>query len=304
MFRESWPAGTAAAMPRTDRIAEPWGSRTPYGPGETWPTRVDQYLADGLTEDDVERWVQSASILHSNGDALDIAVRDGRIVGVRGRAVDWVNQGRLDPEDLFGWQANDSPDRLTRPLVPAGDLAGAHHHRLGAGRDRSPADPRRPGGRGDRGPDARDAARRRGTTVRLGLALEELHRSENALAHQLLAVAERHKVEHELFHVGRDLATWSQDHVRRLAAFGDRYGVRLDAEPAGEPALLLLRDLRSVFIHAQGVSADWEMVAQVAQGIRDTDLLALAQRCHPQTVRQATWANSRIKESATQILVS
>src|ERR687889_721932 len=107
-------------MPRTDRIAEPWGTRPPYGPGKTWPTRVDQYLADGLTEDDVERWVQSASILHSNGDALDIAVRDGRIVGVRGRAVDRVNHGRLDPKDLFGWQANASPDRLTRPLVRRG----------------------------------------------------------------------------------------------------------------------------------------------------------------------------------------
>jgi anaerobic selenocysteine-containing dehydrogenase len=92
----------------------------PYGPGETWPTRVDQYLTDGLTEDDVERWVQSASILHSNGDALDIAVRDGRIVGVRGRAVDRVNHGRLDPEDLFGWQANASADRLSRPLVRRG----------------------------------------------------------------------------------------------------------------------------------------------------------------------------------------
>ncbi len=160
--------------------------------------------------------------------------------------------------------------------------------------------------------------------VRLGLALEELHRSENHLAHQLLAVAERHKVDHELFHVGHDLATWSQDHVRRLAPFGDRYGVRLDPEPAGEPRvlaklseavsdrlgrrsapdLLLLRDLRSLFVHASGVSADWEMVAQVAQGIRDTALLALAQRCHPQTLRQAKWANSRIKESATQILVT
>jgi hypothetical protein len=160
--------------------------------------------------------------------------------------------------------------------------------------------------------------------VRLGPALEELHRSENALAHQLLAVAERHEADHEIFHVGRDLATWSQDHVRRLAAFGDRYGVRLDPEPAGEPALLarvseavsdrlgrrsapallLLRDLRSLFTHASGVHADWEMVAQVAQAIRDTDLLALAQRCHPQTLRQAKWANSRIKESATQILVT
>ncbi len=46
------------------------------------------------------------------------------------------------------------------------------------------------------------------------------------------------------------------------------------------------------------------MIAQVAQGIRDTDLLALAQRCHPQTLRRAEWANSRLKESATQILVS
>ncbi|RBY91946.1 nitrate reductase [Blastococcus sp. TF02-8] len=104
-------------MPRVDRIAEPWGSRTPYGPGETWPTRVDSYLAGGLTEDDVDRWVQSATILHSNGDGLDIAVKDGRIVGVRGREVDRVNHGRLGPKDLFGWQANNSPDRLTKPLI-------------------------------------------------------------------------------------------------------------------------------------------------------------------------------------------
>jgi anaerobic selenocysteine-containing dehydrogenase len=104
-------------MSRIDRIAEPWGTRTPYGPGDTWPTRVDSYLADGLTEDDVDRWVQSATILHSNGDGLDIAVKDDRIVGVRGRAGDRVNHGRLGPNDLFGWQANHSPDRLTRPLV-------------------------------------------------------------------------------------------------------------------------------------------------------------------------------------------
>ena len=104
-------------MGRVDRIAEPWGTRTPYGPGEPWPVRVDTHLDEGLTEDDVQRWVSSASILHSNGDGMQIAVRDGRIVGVRGRAEDRVNHGRLDPKDLFGWQANNSPDRLTRPLV-------------------------------------------------------------------------------------------------------------------------------------------------------------------------------------------
>jgi anaerobic selenocysteine-containing dehydrogenase len=100
-----------------DRIAEPWGTRTPYGPGDVWPARVDSHLAGGLTAEQVDHWAQSASILHSNGDALDIAVKDGRIVGVRGRAVDRVNHGRLGPKDLYGWQANHSSDRLTRPLI-------------------------------------------------------------------------------------------------------------------------------------------------------------------------------------------
>ncbi len=104
-------------MGKRDGIAEPWGTRTPYGPGEPWPVRVDSHLADGLRPDDVDRWVRSAAVLHSNGDGLDIAVQDGRIVGVRGRADDRVNHGRLDPKDLFGWQANSSPDRLTTPLV-------------------------------------------------------------------------------------------------------------------------------------------------------------------------------------------
>jgi ferredoxin-nitrate reductase len=103
-----------------DRIADPWGERTPYARGDAWPVRVDAQLADGLDQRDVDCWVQSASLLHSNGDAIDIAVKDGRIAGVRGRAHDRVNHGRLDPKDLFGWQANHHRDRLTRPLVREG----------------------------------------------------------------------------------------------------------------------------------------------------------------------------------------
>src|SRR5215217_4590640 len=104
----------------TDRIADPWGERTPFGPSgpeSEWPARVDQYLANGLHDEQIDRWVQAASLLHSNGDAMDIAVQDGRIVGVRGRASDRVNRGRLGPKDLFAWQANHAPDRLNRPLV-------------------------------------------------------------------------------------------------------------------------------------------------------------------------------------------
>ncbi|GEK21029.1 molybdopterin oxidoreductase family protein [Cellulomonas xylanilytica] len=104
-------------MVTSDRIGEPWGARTPYGRGQQWPVRVDTYLDAGVSPPDVDRWVQTASILHSNGDAMDIAVKDGRIVGVRGRGQDRVNHGRLGVKDLYGWQANASPDRLTRPLV-------------------------------------------------------------------------------------------------------------------------------------------------------------------------------------------
>lgn len=97
-----------------DPIVDPWGPRSPVGPGEPWSERVDEFLLDGTKPD---RWVQTASVLHSNGDTYDVAVQDGRLVGVRGRAGDRVNRGRLGPKDLFGWQANASVDRLATPLV-------------------------------------------------------------------------------------------------------------------------------------------------------------------------------------------
>ena len=72
----------------TDRIADIYGLRTPHAKGTVWPARVDQYLDPGIAESDVESWVQSACLLCSNGCGMDIAVKDGRMVGVRGRATD------------------------------------------------------------------------------------------------------------------------------------------------------------------------------------------------------------------------
>jgi ferredoxin-nitrate reductase len=98
-----------------DRITNIWGERTPHGAETDWPIRVDSQL--DVPAEDVESWHTSACVLCSNGCGLEIAVKDGRIVGVRGRVEDRVNHGRLGPKGLFGWQANNSPDRLTRPLI-------------------------------------------------------------------------------------------------------------------------------------------------------------------------------------------
>jgi anaerobic selenocysteine-containing dehydrogenase len=97
-------------MRTRDSIADVWGDRTPYA-GD-WPVRVDQRGTD-----EPDRWVQSACVLCSMGCGIDIGVKDGRMVAVRGRAADRANRGRLGPKGLHGWEANGAADRLTRPLL-------------------------------------------------------------------------------------------------------------------------------------------------------------------------------------------
>ncbi|MEV0354673.1 hypothetical protein AB0H71_01275 [Nocardia sp. NPDC050697] len=141
----------------------------------------------------------------------------------------------------------------------------------------------------------------------VGRVIRELHSAENDLAALLLLVAERHRADQEIFHVGRDLARWSRQHVRELARLGrDLDPVATarpqDSEPPGR--YQLLRDLREIHTAAAGVSVDWEILAQAAQALRDPGLLATVQRCHPQTLRQLRWANAHIKASAAQIVVT
>src|SRR5436305_1711329 len=53
----------------SDRIADIWGERTPFDAGEEWPERIDMALE--VAESEVERWVQSACVLCSNGCGVD-----------------------------------------------------------------------------------------------------------------------------------------------------------------------------------------------------------------------------------------
>ncbi|MFJ4623328.1 hypothetical protein [Streptomyces sp. NPDC088812] len=148
---------------------------------------------------------------------------------------------------------------------------------------------------------------------------------EHDLERDLLAVAERHRAEHEVHHVARDLARWSHEHTARLAATGRRHGLDLPGPPddpgpgalaalrektAGAlgrrptTGLLLLHDLRDLHLAAARNSLHWEMLAQAAQALRDEELLDLVGSCHPQTLRQMRWTNTLIKAQAAQILTS
>ncbi len=160
--------------------------------------------------------------------------------------------------------------------------------------------------------------------MKLGLALRELHRSETSLTHRIRRVGERHKADHEVFYGCRDLAEWSQTHLHLLAQAAHRYGLHVSESPLRlgqalstvrektsellgrrpEPGLLLLADLRSLHIHAAAVSLDWELLAQGAQAARDTELLTLASKCHPETLRQMRWANTMLKTLAPQTLMN
>ena len=158
--------------------------------------------------------------------------------------------------------------------------------------------------------------------MKLGLAIEELHRSENELHGVLLGMADRHKADHEVFYVTRTMATWSEQHVAELAEVGRSFGLALDpaaktpsalvetlqqkaSELTGRqsaPGLLLLADLRHLYREAGGTALDWELLAQGAQGARNKELLDFAERCHPQTLRVSKWAEAKLKESSPQVL--
>lgn len=155
--------------------------------------------------------------------------------------------------------------------------------------------------------------------MRIGAALRELHRSESTLATELSRVADRYPQEHEIRHVAGDLAVWSRDHVREIAAIAPRYRVdpgdlenpapseEAQRELPGEDSdkeLALLADLRRLYRMSGGVALDWDLLGQGAQVVADTDLLSITERCRPRSVRQMRWARGMLKALSPQILVT
>jgi hypothetical protein len=155
-------------------------------------------------------------------------------------------------------------------------------------------------------------------------ALRRVYEGENEITLKLLRMAASHSADHEIQHVARDLASWSEQHVTLLARRGSDFGLSLDDEAdrprsvperaretlsamigrRPEPGLLLLEDLRDLYLQAAQNSLGWEMLAQIAQAQHERELLDLSQECHPQTLRQIRWANTMLKTLSPQVLAS
>lgn len=160
--------------------------------------------------------------------------------------------------------------------------------------------------------------------MKIGMAIEEVHGAESALAEELLRVGERHKADHDVFHLTRTLAQKAQERMKALEPHAGRYDVSLSgdggdgsgllstlrekgSEFAGrrpQTGVLLLRDVRKLHLRAAEASINWTMLGQGAQAARDSDLLATVGECHPECLRALRWTTTKLKEASPQVLTS
>ena len=146
-------------------------------------------------------------------------------------------------------------------------------------------------------------------TTYIGLA----DHSEKTLADSLRTVAQGHARVADVFHTAQMLAGWSDGHREALAPIIERYGEADVEEPerlhhAGlaetrEGEIGLLRDLQDLHVMASLVQTTWTVIAQGAQGLRDRELLDVANSANVETSRQLTWLNTRMKVAAPQALI-
>ena len=161
--------------------------------------------------------------------------------------------------------------------------------------------------------------------MKLDKAIEQVQDAEADLAGELRKIGERHAVEHDLYHLSHTLARRCQEHLDRLAPFAERYGAPSKTDDVAETpglletlrhkssellgrsestGMLLLRDLRNLYLTAQEAEIAWVILAQTAQVACDRELLRVVTECHEEAETRGKWLRTRIKESAPQVLAT
>jgi hypothetical protein len=137
--------------------------------------------------------------------------------------------------------------------------------------------------------------------------------SEQTLADSFRAVAQGHARAADVFHTCHLLAQMSDQHRVALSPAVRRYGEDEIEEPerlhadglaqARSGEIGLLRDLQDLHVLATLVQTTWTVIALGAQGLRDHELLEIADTANADTSRQLSWLNTRMKATAPQALI-
>ncbi|MGW1835206.1 hypothetical protein [Streptomyces sp. NPDC002067] len=148
--------------------------------------------------------------------------------------------------------------------------------------------------------------------------LRHLHADVTALAAAYRDVADRRPDDAGTRYPARTVAAQCDRHAACVRDWAERFGPALPpsgsapAPPAGRDAADgrtpppdggLLDDLYLLHAKAQAAQVRWTVLVQVAQALREPELLAAATACRDETATQIAWITTRLKEAAPQAVI-
>ena len=161
--------------------------------------------------------------------------------------------------------------------------------------------------------------------MKLGVAIDDAQDAEMHLAKELVAMAERHHDEADVYHISLARAHACAEHVWRLRPFVDMYEAHaVDVEDETTPGfvdtlrqaggamvghipasgLMLVKDLRDAYVAAHRADICWIVLQQAAKAARDSELVAVTGVCQEEVEQTWKWLRTRIKEGAPEALAS
>jgi hypothetical protein len=160
--------------------------------------------------------------------------------------------------------------------------------------------------------------------MELPRALEHLAEVHNELIEDLRNIGDRHRPEADVFHMCHALAERLIPLGVALASNAERYGEDVQGPSAGgawsdatarvrrrmadvagkspKSGLLLMWDLRHLYLQAQEDLLGWVMVGQAAKARRDKELRALTDLGYHEAERVVKWLTTQVKTASAQAL--
>ena len=160
--------------------------------------------------------------------------------------------------------------------------------------------------------------------MKVGLAIDDVQDAEVDLAKALIALAEKHQQEADVYHMSLARAHTCAEHVWSLRPFVERYDAHtVDVDDATEPGLMdtlrqgmaalghtpvsglaLLHDLRDTYVTAHRAEIAWIVLQQSAKAARASDLLPVVGVGAEEAEQTWKWLRTRIKETAPEALAT